>query len=146
MHARGAGAHGTFTLHTSLEDFTCAKVLTQVGNITPTFTRFSTVLGSSGAAETAREGEFSARARRRKRRNDLEALMAYDRSTPTVRGFSTKFYTSQGNWDIVGVSFVCSCCILCEGIRRADRLPLVPPPPLHSESQNNIPVFFSESS
>lgn len=57
VHARGAGAHGTFTLHTSLEDVTCAKVLTKVGQETPTFTRFSTVLGSSGAAETAREGE-----------------------------------------------------------------------------------------
>lgn len=57
VHARGAGAHGVFTLHTSLEDVTCAKILTKVGQETPTFTRFSTVLGSSGAAETAREGE-----------------------------------------------------------------------------------------
>lgn len=97
VHARGAGAHGEFTLHTSLEEFTCAKVLTEVGKTTPTFTRyvisvctrhnipvcihafcglcsFSTVLGSSGAAETARE----------------------------VRGFATKWYTQQGNWDLVG--------------------------------------------
>ena len=57
VHARGAGAHGTFTLHTSLEEYTCAKVLTEVGKSCPTFTRFSTVLGSSGAAETAREGK-----------------------------------------------------------------------------------------
>lgn len=74
VHARGAGAHGVFELHTSLEEYTCADVLTKVGQQTPTFTRFSTVLGSSGAAETARE----------------------------VRGFATKFYTQQGNWDIVG--------------------------------------------
>ncbi|KAK4052849.1 catalase 1 [Microbotryomycetes sp. JL201] len=74
VHARGAGAHGVFKLHTSLEDVTCAKVLTRVGQETPTFVRFSTVLGSSGAAETARE----------------------------VRGFATRFYTSDGNWDIVG--------------------------------------------
>lgn len=74
VHARGAGAHGTFELHTSLEDVTCADVLTRVGQSTPVFTRFSTVLGSSGAAETARE----------------------------VRGFAVKFYTQQGNWDIVG--------------------------------------------
>ncbi|GAA5880895.1 hypothetical protein JCM16303_005166 [Sporobolomyces ruberrimus] len=74
VHARGAGAHGVFKLHTSLEDVTCAKVLTEVGVETPTFVRFSTVLGSNGAAETARE----------------------------VRGFATKFYTQSGNWDIVG--------------------------------------------
>ncbi|GJN93045.1 hypothetical protein Rhopal_006090-T1 [Rhodotorula paludigena] len=74
VHARGAGAHGVFKLHTSLEDVTCAKVLTQVGQETPVFTRFSTVLGQNGAAETARE----------------------------VRGFAVKFYTNEGNWDIVG--------------------------------------------
>ncbi|KAK4057357.1 catalase 1 [Microbotryomycetes sp. JL221] len=74
VHARGAGAHGVFKLHTSLADVTCAKVLTEVGKETPTFVRFSTVLGSSGAAETARE----------------------------VRGFATRWYTEQGNWDLVG--------------------------------------------
>ncbi|GAA5838045.1 hypothetical protein JCM11251_006833 [Rhodosporidiobolus azoricus] len=74
VHARGAGAHGYFKLTESLADYTCAKVLTEVGVETPTFVRFSTVLGSSGAAETARE----------------------------VRGFATKFYTKEGNWDIVG--------------------------------------------
>lgn len=74
VHARGAGAHGYFKLHTSLAEYTTAKVLTEVGQETPTFVRFSTVLGSSGAAETARE----------------------------VRGFATKFYTGEGVWDIVG--------------------------------------------
>ncbi|GAA6060947.1 hypothetical protein JCM10212_003855 [Sporobolomyces blumeae] len=74
VHARGAGAHGTFKLHTSLEDVSCAKVLCDVGKETPVFVRFSTVLGSNGAAETARE----------------------------VRGFAVKFYTDEGNWDIVG--------------------------------------------
>ncbi|BGP19370.1 hypothetical protein JCM10213_000998 [Rhodosporidiobolus nylandii] len=74
VHARGAGAHGYFKLNESLADYTCAKVLTEVGVETPTFVRFSTVLGSNGAAETARE----------------------------VRGFATKFYTKEGNWDIVG--------------------------------------------
>lgn len=74
VHARGAGAHGVFELHTSLEDVTCAKVLTEVGKKIPTFVRFSTVLGSNGAAETARE----------------------------VRGFATRWYTEQGNWDLVG--------------------------------------------
>lgn len=70
VHARGVGAHGYFKLHTSLAEYTTAKVLTEVGKETPTFVRFSTVLGSNGAAETARE----------------------------VRGFATKFYTQEGNW------------------------------------------------
>ena len=70
VHARGVGAHGYFKLHTSLSEYTTAKILTQVGQETPTFVRFSTVLGSNGAAETARE----------------------------VRGFATKFYTGEGNW------------------------------------------------
>ncbi len=74
VHARGDAAHGFFELHTSLEDVTHAKILTDTETETPTFVRFSTVLGSAGAAETARE----------------------------VRGFATRFYTSEGNWDIVG--------------------------------------------
>ncbi|TIB76715.1 catalase-domain-containing protein [Wallemia mellicola] len=74
VHARGDAAHGFFKLHTSLEDVTHAKILTDTETETPTFVRFSTVLGSAGAAETARE----------------------------VRGFATRFYTSEGNWDIVG--------------------------------------------
>ncbi|KAJ1551346.1 hypothetical protein HK405_014687, partial [Cladochytrium tenue] len=59
---------------TSLEEFTCAGVLTDTKRETPTFVRFSSVLGSRGAPETARE----------------------------VRGFATKFYTDEGNWDLVG--------------------------------------------
>ena len=74
VHARGVGAHGSFKLHTSLSEYTDAKILTEVGNVVSNFVRFSTVLGSSGAAETARE----------------------------VRGFAVRFYTQQGNWDIVG--------------------------------------------
>ncbi|TIA78174.1 hypothetical protein E3P98_03947 [Wallemia ichthyophaga] len=55
VHARGDAAHGFFKLHTSLEDVTHAKVLNDTESETPMFVRFSTVLGSSGAAETARE-------------------------------------------------------------------------------------------
>lgn len=62
------GAHGRFKLTSSIAEYTTAKVLTEVGVETPVFVRFSTVLGSNGAAETARE----------------------------VRGFATKFYTKQG--------------------------------------------------
>ena len=74
VHARGAGAHGVFKLSKSLDAFTSAKVLTQVGVDVPVFVRFSTVNGSRGSADTARD----------------------------ARGFATKFYTSEGNWDIVG--------------------------------------------
>ena len=74
VHARGAGAHGVFTLHTSLAKFTTAKVLTEVGAQTETFVRFSTVNGSRGSADTARD----------------------------ARGFATKFYTKDGVWDLVG--------------------------------------------
>ncbi|RKS80048.1 catalase [Motilibacter peucedani] len=74
VHARGAGAHGVFELHTSLAQYTSAKVLTQVGARTEVFVRFSTVNGSRGSADTARD----------------------------ARGFATKFYTSEGIWDLVG--------------------------------------------
>ncbi|MHA0036280.1 catalase [Deinococcus sp. PESE-13] len=74
VHARGAGAHGYFQLDKSLEKYTHAKVLTEVGVKTPVFARFSTVAGSRGSADTARD----------------------------VRGFAVKFYTKEGNWDIVG--------------------------------------------
>ncbi|PZR34357.1 catalase [Caulobacter segnis] len=74
VHARGYGAHGTFTLKESLADVTTAKVLTEVGESTPMFVRFSTVIGNKGSFDLARD----------------------------VRGFAVKFYTKEGNWDIVG--------------------------------------------
>ncbi len=74
VHARGAGAHGTFRLHTSLGAYTRAKVLTDTHATTEVFVRFSTVNGSRGSADTARD----------------------------ARGFATKFYTSEGVWDLVG--------------------------------------------
>ncbi|MFC4594633.1 catalase [Sphingobium tyrosinilyticum] len=73
VHARGFGVHGTFTLNESLEEFTTAKVLTEVGEKTPMFVRFSTVVGNKGSFDLARD----------------------------VRGFAAKFYTKEGNWDIV---------------------------------------------
>ena len=74
VHARGTGAHGFFELTESLEQFTTAKVLTEVGKQTPVFTRISTVAGGAGSVDTPRD----------------------------VRGFAVKFYTSEGNWDLVG--------------------------------------------
>jgi catalase len=74
VHARGTGAHGFFELTQSLEKYTTAKVLTEVGEQTLLFTRISTVAGGSGSADTPRD----------------------------VRGFAVKFYTKEGNWDLVG--------------------------------------------
>ncbi len=74
VHARGVAAHGYFELTESLEEYTKAKFLTEVGKKTPVFTRFSTVAGSRGSTDMARD----------------------------VRGFAVKFYTDEGNYDFVG--------------------------------------------
>jgi catalase len=74
VHARGLAAHGYFELTDSLSDLTTALVLGEVGERTPVFARFSTVAGNRGSADLARD----------------------------VRGFAVKFYTKQGNWDLVG--------------------------------------------
>jgi catalase len=74
VHARGAGAHGSFRLTTSIKNLTSAAVLSDTGVETPVFVRFSTVAGSRGSADTARD----------------------------VRGFAVRFYTGEGNWDLVG--------------------------------------------
>jgi catalase len=74
VHARGAGAYGVFTCTKSLKDVTKAAFLSEEGKETPVFVRFSTVGGSRGSADTVRD----------------------------VRGFATKFYTEEGNYDLVG--------------------------------------------
>ena len=74
VHAKGAGAHGTFTVTGDISRYTRAKLFAKVGNTCPMFGRFSTVAGESGTPDTARD----------------------------PRGFSLKFYTEEGNWDMVG--------------------------------------------
>lgn len=74
VHARGFGVHGEFEVYESLEKYTKAKFLTEPGKKTPVFTRFSTVAGSRGSMDIPRD----------------------------VRGFATKFYTDEGNFDLVG--------------------------------------------
>lgn len=74
VHARGFAAHGEFELYESLKEFTKADFLQNPTKKTPTFVRFSTVAGSRGSAETVRD----------------------------ARGFATKFYTEEGNYDLVG--------------------------------------------
>lgn len=74
VHARGYGAHGYFETYESLSDITCADIFQEKGKKTPVFTRFSTVAGNQGSPDLARD----------------------------VRGFAVKFYTQEGNWDLVG--------------------------------------------
>lgn len=74
VHARGYGAHGVFKLTKDLSDYTIAKFLKGVGNETEVFARFSTVAGGQDSNDFARD----------------------------VRGFALKFYTEEGNWDMVG--------------------------------------------
>ena len=74
VHAKGSGAYGTFTVTHDLRPFTKAKLFSEVGKQTPVFLRFSTVGGEKGSADTERD----------------------------PRGFALRFYTEEGNWDLVG--------------------------------------------
>ena len=74
MHAKGSGAFGTFTVTNDITKYTKAKIFSAVGKQTPLFVRFSTVAGERGAADAERD----------------------------IRGFAVKFYTEEGNWDLVG--------------------------------------------
>jgi len=74
MHAKGSGAYGTFTVTNDITKYTRASIFAEVGKKTEMFARFSTVAGERGAADAERD----------------------------IRGFAMKFYTDQGNWDLVG--------------------------------------------
>ena len=74
VHARGSAAHGFFEAYEPLTEFTKAAPFKEAGKVTPVFVRFSTVAGERGSKDTARD----------------------------VRGFAVKFYTDEGNWDLVG--------------------------------------------
>jgi catalase len=74
MHAKGSGAYGTFTVTHDITKYTKAKIFSRIGKKTELFIRFSTVAGERGAADAERD----------------------------IRGFAIKFYTEEGNWDLVG--------------------------------------------
>ncbi|MDR1321488.1 MAG: catalase [Gracilibacteraceae bacterium] len=74
MHAKGSGAFGTFTVTGDVTGYTKAKLFSEIGKKTDVFVRFSTVAGERGAADAERD----------------------------IRGFAVKFYTEEGNWDLVG--------------------------------------------
>lgn len=108
VHARGTGAHGYFECTRAMGDYTSASFLQKVGKRTPVFVRFSTVAGSRGSADTVRD----------------------------VRGFATKFYTEEGNYDLVGNNI--PVFFIQDGIKFPDIIHSVKPEP-----DNEIPQASS---
>src|SRR3954452_6757085 len=108
VHARGAGAYGYFEPYESCAEFTRAAFLQDPSVQTPVFVRFSTVQGPKGSADTVRD----------------------------VRGFATKFYTSEGNYDLVGNNF--PVFFIQDGIKFPDFVHAVKPEP-----HNDIPTGAS---
>jgi catalase len=102
VHARGSAAYGHFQLYESLAEYTRAQFLCDTSAATPMFVRFSTVAGSRGSADTVRD----------------------------VRGFATRFYTQQGNFDLVGNNI--PVFFIQDGIKFPDFVHAVKPEP-HNE-------------
>ena len=105
VHARGSGAHGYFELHESMTQYTKAKFLQTPGTQTPVFVRFSTVAGSRGSTDLARD----------------------------VRGFSVKFYTEEGNYDLVGNNM--PVFFIQDAVKFPDLIHAVKPEPHHEMPQ-----------
>jgi len=99
VHARGFGVHGEFELHESLRRYTKADFLREPGTKTPVFVRFSSFIGSKGSKDTAVD----------------------------VRGFATKFYTQEGNYDSLGLSF--GVFIIQDAMKFADLAHAIKPDP-----------------
>ena len=108
VHARGTAAHGTFQVYGSMAKYTKAKFLQDPSVQTPVFVRFSTVAGSRGSSDLARD----------------------------VRGFSVKFYTEEGNYDLVGNNM--PIFFIQDAIKFPDLIHAVKPEP-----QNEIPQAAS---
>ncbi len=102
VHARGSGAHGYFECYKSMKEFTTAKFLSETGKRTPVFVRFSTVVGFRGSADTVRD----------------------------ARGFATKFYTEEGNYDLVTNNM--PVFFIQDGIKFPDVVHAIKPEP-HNE-------------
>jgi len=105
VHARGSGAHGVFECTDALADLTRAAPIQQVGKQTPVFVRFSTVAGERGSKDTARD----------------------------VRGFAVKFYTDEGNWDLVGNNM--PVFFIQDAMKFPDLVHAVKPEPHHQMPQ-----------
>ncbi|BDU16406.1 catalase [Lysobacter auxotrophicus] len=105
VHARGSGAHGFFECYRSLRGITRAAPFQEDGKITPVFVRFSTVQGERGSKDTARD----------------------------VRGFAVKFYTDEGNWDLVGNNI--PVFFIQDAMKFPDLVHAVKPEPHHQMPQ-----------
>ena len=105
VHARGSGAHGYFEAYESQSKYTRAAPFSEAGKITPVFVRFSTVAGERGSKDTARD----------------------------VRGFAVKFYTDDGNWDLVGNNM--PVFFIQDAMKFPDLVHAVKPEPHHGMPQ-----------
>jgi catalase len=105
VHARGSGAHGFFECYEPLTRYTKAAPFKEAGKITPVFVRFSTVQGERGSKDTARD----------------------------VRGFAVKFYTDEGNWDLVGNNM--PVFFIQDAMKFPDLVHAVKPEPHHQMPQ-----------
>jgi catalase len=111
VHARGAGAHGYFKVYKSMAEYTRASFLQDPEKKTPVFVRFSTVVGARGSADTARD----------------------------PRGFAVKFYTDEGNYDLVGNNL--PVFFIRDSIKFSDMVHAFKPAP-----ETNIPTSSSANS
>ncbi|MDQ8031774.1 MAG: catalase [Bordetella sp.] len=105
VHARGSAAHGFFECYEPLTDLTAASLFAEAGKRTPVFVRFSTVAGERGSKDTARD----------------------------VRGFAVKFYTDEGNWDLVGNNM--PVFFIQDAMKFPDLVHAVKPEPHHGMPQ-----------
>jgi catalase len=105
VHARGSGAHGYFECYEPLTKITRASLFAEAGKRTPVFVRFSTVAGERGSTDTARD----------------------------VRGFAVKFYTDEGNWDLVGNNI--PVFFIQDAMKFPDVIHAVKPEPHHAMPQ-----------
>lgn len=105
VHARGSAAHGFFESYEALTAFTRAAPFQTAGKITPVFARFSTVAGERGSTDTARD----------------------------IRGFAVKFYTDEGNWDLVGNNI--PVFFIQDAMKFPDLVHAVKPEPHHGMPQ-----------
>ncbi|NLJ78442.1 MAG: catalase [Tissierellia bacterium] len=100
VHARGFGLYGDFELYKSMKKYTRAHFLQEPGTITPVFTRFSNFIGSKGSKDTAVD----------------------------IRGFATKFYTQEGNYDMLALQF--PIFILADAMKFMDVVHSIKPDPI----------------
>ena len=105
VHARGSGAHGYFESYEALGHLTKAAPFKEAGKITPVFVRFSTVAGERGSKDTARD----------------------------ARGLAVKFYTDEGNWDLVGINM--PVFFIQDAMKFPDLVHAVKPEPHHAMPQ-----------